>query len=233
MLTPERVSLQYDIAGIGSRAAAALIDSVLQYALLLVGVLAIAGAAAVVHAFGDAPDVVDTLFIALFVLLYFIVITGYFIVFEILWSGQTPGKRIVGVRVLRENGYPIRPLDSVIRNLLRIVDGLPFGYAVGVLTMLTNTRARRLGDFAAGTIVVREGAPSLLQATTADMAQPTPGLVLRTDDATLVRDFLLRRASMATDARSDLATRLANALAARYGLAFETDPEVFLEGLAG
>src|ERR1700730_210808 len=78
--------------------------------------------------------------------------------FEILWSGETPGKSLVGVRVIRENGYPIRPVDAVIRNLVRIVDWLPGIYGVGVLTMLLNQRSRRLGDFASGTIVVREGA---------------------------------------------------------------------------
>src|SRR5918911_227838 len=128
VVTPERVKLQYDIAGIGSRGAAAIIDTFLQS-------------------------------IALYVLLVFVVTSGYYVFFEIVWNGQTPGKRLVGVRVIRENGYPIRPIDAVIRNLVRIVDWLPGMYGIGVLTMLLNQRSKRLGDFASGTIVVRE-APS-------------------------------------------------------------------------
>jgi len=88
----------------------------------------------------------------------FVITSGYFMVFEILWNGQTPGKRLVGLRVIRESGYPIRPVDAVIRNLVRIVDWLPLVYGVGVLVMLLNQRSRRLGDFASGTIVVREAA---------------------------------------------------------------------------
>src|ERR1044072_4252522 len=97
VLTPERVSLQYDIAGIGSRGAAAVIDSVLQWVLILAGMLAIGGGAIVAHALGDVSDVVDAVFLALFAIAFFAVTAGYYIVFEIIWSGQTPGKRVVGV----------------------------------------------------------------------------------------------------------------------------------------
>ena len=126
VLTPERVSLQYDIAGVGSRGAAAVVDTAIQAVALLVVFAALAGGAA---ASGVDPagfnTVASTLLIALFVLPVFVVTTGYFMLFETLWSGQTPGKRLVGVRVMRENGYPIRPVDAVIRNLIRIVDWLP------------------------------------------------------------------------------------------------------------
>jgi uncharacterized RDD family membrane protein YckC len=233
VLTPERVSLQYDIAGIGSRCAAALIDAAIQGALLAVVGVTLAGAAALLAAFRAGLGLYDTLLVALFVLAVFAVTLGYYIVFEILWSGQTPGKRITGIRVLRENGYPIRPVDAVIRNLVRLVDGLPVGYAVGVLTMLLNARAKRLGDFAAGTIVVREGGRGVLAAPDAIGPDQHRGPALRTEDATLVRDFLFRRSGMDPDARHELAMRLARALAARYGLGLEADPERFLEALAG
>src|SRR6202163_1126970 len=154
VLTPERVSLQYDIAGIGSRGAATLVDTAVQALALMVVLIGLTAALAV----SDAGPGTSALVIAFFALAIFLVTSGYYILFEILWSGQTPGKRLVGVRVIRENGYPIRPIDAVIRNVVRIVDWLPFIYGVGVLTMLLNKRARRLGDFASGTIVVREGA---------------------------------------------------------------------------
>jgi len=234
VLTPERVSLQYDIAGIGSRCAAALIDAVIQGAVLTAAGLVLGGAAVLLDALGGrVDDFVGGLLIALFVLFFFVVTLGYYIVFEILWSGQTPGKRATGIRVLRENGYPIRPVDAAIRNLVRLVDGLPVGYALGVLTMLFNARAKRLGDFAAGTIVVREGSHSVLASPDGIASDLPRAPVLQSDDATLVRDFLVRRSGMDPNARLELANRLARALATRYGLSPAADPEAFLEALAG
>jgi uncharacterized RDD family membrane protein YckC len=231
VLTPERVSLQYDIAGVGSRGAAALIDTAIQAVLILVVIAMFGGGLAALSLVAGEPDVFGVA-LALAILFVFAATAGYYIVFEIIWSGQTPGKRIVGVRVMRENGYPIRPVDAVVRNLVRFVDSLPIGYAVGVLTMLCNARAKRLGDFAAGTIVVREGGRGVLTTPEAVAVDRPRGPALRGEDATLVRDFLVRRSGMHPDARRDLATRLASALAARYGLTVETDPETFLEGLA-
>ena len=106
----------------------------------------------------------------------FVVTSGYFMVFEIIWNGQTPGKRVLGVRVIRESGYPLRPVDSVVRNVVRIVDWLPFFYGIGVLVMLFNGRSRRLGDFAAGTIVVREGARRTLSTVGSIAGQSLPAL---------------------------------------------------------
>ncbi len=169
--------------------------------------------------------------LGLFALAVFIVMAGYYMVFEILWNGQTPGKRLLGVRVMRENGYPIRPVDSVVRNLVRIVDWLPGMYGVGVLTMLLNKRSKRLGDFASGTIVVREGARGAAAAMIPSLST-SRGYALSNSDATLVRDFLSRRATMNAGARSELAQRLATTLASRYALSVDPDPERFLEELA-
>jgi hypothetical protein len=150
--------------------------------------------------------------------------------FEILWSGQTPGKRMVGIRVIRETGYPIRPIDAVIRNLVRMVDWLPAVYGIGVLTMLLNKRSKRLGDFASGTIVVREGSRGAAIPLMPTVAEPS-GIRLSSADATLVRDFLVRRTSMDPQARANLATRLCAVLAQRYSLTPEGEPETFLERL--
>src|SRR5580765_1172206 len=109
VLTPERVSLQYDIAGIGSRGAAAMVDTVIQSVVLIVVLVALTAGLAV----GDAGLSVGrgaggaALLIGLFALALLAVANGYYIAFEILWNGQTPGKRIVGIRVIRENGYPM------------------------------------------------------------------------------------------------------------------------------
>lgn len=232
VLTPERVSLQYDIAGVGSRCAAAVVDTFIQTVALLVFFIAVSAGT-----FALARERTGGVFlgIALLSLVVFLITGGYYILFEILWNGQTPGKRLVGLRVIRENGYPLRPVDAVIRNIVRLVDWLPFAYAVGVATMLLNGRAKRLGDFAAGTIVIREGQRGL----TSVLLPPSEtllvgrGVSLSNADATLVRDFLVRRGTMAGDARRDLAQRLSSALARRYGLTVGDDPDRFLEELAG
>jgi len=233
VLTPERVSLKYDIAGIGSRGAAALVDTALQFGAILVIVVALTSTYASVRAFlpvfrGDGAAVLLVGLLSLGILL---VTGGYYILFEIVWNGQTPGKRLVGVRVIRENGYPMRPIDAVVRNLVRIVDWLPGIYGVGVLTMLFNQRSRRLGDFASGTIVVREGSSGPDVALTQAPAEQ-PGVVLSNADATLVRDFLVRRASLNAAPRAELARRLAEVMSHRYGVPAEWDPEAFLEHLA-
>ena len=231
VLTPERVTLQYDIAGLGSRGAAALVDSAIQGCALLLVAAGLGGAFALVGpgagaTFGIAALAIAALAVALITL-------GYFVLFEIVWNGQTPGKRLVGVRVIRESGYPIQPADAVVRNLVRIVDGLPVLYGVGVVTMLLNARSKRLGDFAAGTIVVREGArvPSQLLLRPAPAMPGPPGVALASADATLVRDFLVRRAGMDPQARAELAARLASAIAQRYGLQVGREPETFLDQL--
>ena len=236
VLTPERVSLEYGIAGIGSRGGAAIIDTLIQsVALLLVFVAAAsAGAAGSLLTGGFA----EVLLIVILALGGFAITAGYFMVFEIIWNGQTPGKRILSIRVIRESGYPIRPADSVIRNLVRIVDWLPLFYGIGVLVMLFNTRSKRLGDFASGTIVVREGGARQTLSTVVTPATLEPaaleprGYALSSADATLIRDFLVRRDSLHPDARADLARRLATAMAQRYQLPLEENPEVFLERLA-
>src|SRR5712691_9898833 len=173
VLTPERVSLQYDIAGIGSRGAAAIVDTFIQAMVLTVLSIALLAAAAIASSplgLGAPLGRAGTaLLFGLLALAILVVTSGYFMIWEIVWNGQTPGKRLVGVRVIRENGYPLRPVDAVVRNLVRVVDWLPFFYGLGMLIMLLNSRSRRLGDFASGTIVVRERAPLM---PTAFVAEP-------------------------------------------------------------
>ncbi len=256
VLTPERISLQYDVAGIGSRSAAALIDVTILLLVLLVLGLAFALLArltGVTTASFEEPDAAMlpiTILGALAVVAVFVVLFGYFMFFEIVWSGQTPGKRVLGIRVLRENGYPVRPGDLVVRNLIRVIDGPPFGAVVGLTVMLLNSRSRRLGDFGAGTIVVREGTRRGVAALTAPPAARRPGgpaglpgspgapgvPVLSPADATLLRDFLVRRERLDAESRGTLARRLADTLANRYGLQTQrsgSSDEVFLERLAG
>lgn len=148
--TPENVVFGYEVVGIGSRFLAALIDTTI-IVLLLGAVSALIG-----FAFFRRTSSINSFLIALLSLISFAFIWGYYIFFEMRWNGSTPGKRQVGIRVIRGDGTPITLAESVIRNLVRLIDFLPGAYGLGLVTMFIDGKARRLGDLAANTLVVRE-----------------------------------------------------------------------------
>ena len=160
--TPEQVAFHYEMAGIGSRFVASLLDHlILATAMILVycaavGLLPALGGASITS--GDDSGLSGLyVLIAVLVDVEFVLFWGYFVLFETVWHGQTPGKRAGRLRVIRRDGQPVRAVEVIIRNLVRIVDFLPGFYGVGLVTMFIDKDARRLGDLAAGTIVVREG----------------------------------------------------------------------------
>ena len=164
--TPENVVLGYEIVGPGHRFIAALIDSTLiaaVFAALIMLLVAVMGAigeggeASFIEGGSDSPAgwMIGAVY-AVFAILSFGILWGYYLFFEWLWRGQTPGKRYAGIRVVAADGQPIGFNESLIRNLVRIVDYLPGAYMLGLITMLIDGRSRRLGDMAAGTIVIRE-----------------------------------------------------------------------------
>ncbi|HVW34689.1 MAG TPA: RDD family protein, partial [Acidimicrobiia bacterium] len=145
--TPEGVELELVLAGLGSRLVATLVDYLIKTALLLALVF-IGGAVA-----GDESGGFGA---AVFIVASFAVFFVYDVAFETLASGRTPGKRAAGLRVVRLAGEPVGFVASAVRNLLRLVDSLPGIYAVGAACVLFSRRNQRLGDMAAGTLVVRE-----------------------------------------------------------------------------
>lgn len=169
--TPESVTFAYEVAGIGNRFIAALIDTtILAAALLLLNLLVfvalgLIGDLTMDMLLGDdPPSWLGGLTIALYALLNFVFYWGYYILFEWLWNGQTPGKRFVKIRVLRLDGNPAGFVEILLRNLVRPIDFMPGGYGLGLVVMLLNEKSRRLGDFAAGTLVIRELADVSLDA---------------------------------------------------------------------
>src|SRR5467141_3307131 len=150
--TPEQTALEFEIAGIGSRFLALALDTLIQI-LLGIGLLVIMVIAGVA-----LPGWAKTgvWFVALIVLAYFVLYFGYFAIFEIIWNGQTPGKKREGLRVIKDSRRPITPSEAVGRNRMRIVDQLPAFYAIGIGSVLLSRHNKRLGDFVAGTIVVHE-----------------------------------------------------------------------------
>ncbi len=143
--TPENVVFELELAGLASRALSWGID-VIAMAALSMAAMVFASAAGVVFA-GLAT--------AVYFVLAFLIQWGYGAVLEWRWNGQTLGKRIVGLRVLQDSGTPITFVQAAVRNLVRIVDILPATYLTGAVSALLDRRGRRLGDIAAGTVVVR------------------------------------------------------------------------------
>lgn len=179
--TPENVSFGYEVSGIGSRFIGALIDTFIL-TMLLVGLnvavlvlLASLGSdpAAVEESLeGSAADWAAGVVIAIYALLNFAIWWGYYLLFEWLWNGQTLGKRIAKIRVVRTDGAPVGFLPVAVRNLVRVIDFLPMGYGVGVVTMFCNRQSRRLGDFAGGTLVVMDQGALTLESLMAPPSTP-------------------------------------------------------------
>src|SRR5689334_22874906 len=240
--TPERVELHYVLANVGNRFIAAAIDHLIQV-LLIVLVLALAGA------FSNGPMFRgSTVWVAaVTVLLIFGVYWGYFVAFETLWSGQTPGKRWMRLRVVREDGRPVRFFEVFVRNLLRLVVDFmpPPTYAIGVASIIFSARSKRIGDFVAGTVVVKERAseaPSLGEIVALSEAEERrlrrteaapfkANTRLLTDrDLQAVETFLNRRYELVEPNRSVLATRIAQSVAMKLNLSLqEFPPEKILE----
>jgi len=154
--TPELVTFSYTIAGVGSRVAAALIDyllCLLLFIAIIVG-MAFIGASRLVRLGGTSSDAWA---LAIVVLAQFFILWGYYVLWEGLADGQTPGKRYMRLRVVSDGGYSVSFAGSAIRNLVRIVDMQPvFTYGAGIVSILATKQGKRLGDLAAGTLVVRE-----------------------------------------------------------------------------
>jgi uncharacterized RDD family membrane protein YckC len=154
--TPERVPLHFGLASIGNRFIACAIDHAIQtVALILIflGFLLLADTTNVESAFSTAPK----WFYAVMIIVLFLILTGYFAFFEWLWSGQTPGKRWLKLRVIREDGRPITFWEASVRNLIRSFDMMPAPfYSIGLISVFSTTRDQRVGDMVAGTVVVRE-----------------------------------------------------------------------------
>jgi uncharacterized RDD family membrane protein YckC len=162
--TPERVPLAFALASIGNRFIAVVVDHFIQYlALILIAwfFTYISGIASPTdRSAGEVLSEMPKWTIAIMILILFIVFSGYFILFEWLWDGQTPGKRLLKLRVIRQDGRPITLWEAIARNLLRVFDAAPGFfvpiYSVGLIVIFLTNRDQRVGDLFAGTVVIRE-----------------------------------------------------------------------------
>lgn len=220
--SPERVAMSLPVAGIGYRSLAYLVDLtlIITFWVLLYFLYALTGPD-VVKVVGNLSTVARvTAALGLFFFQWV-----YWTASEVLWRGQTPGKRLLGIRVVKADGSPIGVFESAVRNLLRVVDFLPFAYGLGAIVMLFDPRHRRLGDLAAGTLTLREEAidlSSYLAKAAVPAAAPTRPLTAAEQE--LLRSFAARAQSLEPAAREKLAAQLRE----RYGV----DPGAVREDLA-
>ena len=212
--TPESIAFNYELAGLGSRFLALVVDQAIQIAALVLifgsVYLALSRTVAVRHATG--PDkFAMSLATALIVAIVFAIFFGYFIVFEALWNGQTPGKKLVGIRVVRDGGYPIDFGASLIRNLIRVGEQLIGYYLFSAISALISPENKRLGDLAAGTIVVRDARLATPQSVTQRETEPAYASTayLSGEERALIKRFLERRDELSPDRREELAAQLA------------------------
>lgn len=218
--TPERVPLHFALASIGNRFLACAFDHVLQ-AIPLFFILK-----EIITEFLTAgASSASKWYLALLIILGFVILAGYFIIFEWRWNGQTPGKRWLKLRVIREDGRPITFWEAAIRNLLRIFDIQPFPfYSIGLISVFASPRDQRVGDMVAGTVVVREReaeAPTFSQVFDAPVLDPALRRSFRPVPFTaevgsltareieVVETFLRRRFDLPDQARAWMAWRVA------------------------
>jgi len=205
--TPDHVVLRYDLAGGGNRGFAALVDFILA-ALVFVGAL---------WSFSLLSDPLPAArpFFGVLVLVTFTIAWSYFVLLEWLWQGQTVGKRLYGLRVIRDDGAPAGFVAVLVRNVIRIVDFLPLFYGLGLLMIIFTSRSQRLGDLAAGTYVVRAPRPqldyfSLRTVTPLGDGRSIETRALPAEMQRLVREFVAREARLAPKDRARVAKQIAD-----------------------
>ncbi|MGB9334921.1 MAG: RDD family protein [Candidatus Acidiferrales bacterium] len=233
--TPEQTDLEFNIAGVGSRFLALALDTLIQIVAIIVFVF---GGAVIFRAMlpfeSGATWAIALLWVALF-----LIFIGYFAIFEAIWNGQTPGKRIIRIRVIKDTGRPIAPSEAVARNLMRLVDQMPvFLYGVGIVSALISRQNKRLGDFVAGTIVVHEQElrdfRPLWQASANTSTVSYGAEKLTAEEFSLIETFLNRREALPPDVRFRMAEQIATSIKQKLSVppAMMPTSEKLLEAVA-
>jgi uncharacterized RDD family membrane protein YckC len=251
--TPEHVELQFALASIGNRFLACAIDHLLQVVAITAVSLLFYGLGLKVDKFGSriahAVEEGNLWIAALLSLAIFVVFMGYFVFFETLWNGQTPGKRWMKLRVIQEDGRPINFFAAFSRNMLRLADMMPPPfYSLGIVSIFASERAKRIGDFLANTVVIKERtaeAPKFDDIFTSDvidtaLRRTAPAVAFQADvrsvsqpEIEIIENFLRRRYDIPEHPRAWLAWRIAVPLIERLQPSFEGgfNYEGFLEEL--
>jgi uncharacterized RDD family membrane protein YckC len=253
--TPELVGIDMPVAGIGSRFVALLVDYLIWTVVFIAFFILVAVVDPSLSTFSKMGEKWAT---AVFVFIPFLLYWGYFTLFEAFWNGRTPGKRVAKIRVIQRSGRGIGLFESLTRNFLRIVDQFPFVYVVGVISIMVTKQHQRLGDLAAGTLVVHER-ENLSTASTVSSGRtftaglfdtpgapaavrPVAGLELPSiqmqrlgsTDLEVLEGFFARRLDFTLETRAALAERVAAGIRAKSGMTAPqgVSTETFLEEVA-
>lgn len=243
LLTPESVELEFNLAGIGNRAFALLID---YHVLLVIAVvflilwsfLSIQLVEVLTPLTGS--DNIGLWLAAIAILTTFSIYVGYFVFFETLWRGQTPGKRFAKIRVIRDDGRTVGLQQATLRALLRPIDDSLF---IGAFLIMLTSQEKRLGDMVAGTIVIQAEQPAApatfpISEPARNLAEQLPQIAnlfqLLPDDFAVIREYLQRRGALASKAKSELSRKLARQVKDAIALEKVPDgvtPDQFLEAV--
>jgi uncharacterized RDD family membrane protein YckC len=232
--TPEQTSLEFPLAGIGSRFLGIAADTAIQVTVGIVLVIAAVMILPGLNLFGASASqwVIAGVIIGIFLLN-----SAYFAFFEAIWNGQTPGKRYAQLRVMKDDGRPISAYDAIIRNLLRIVDSLPALYGVGLISMLFSKQSKRLGDMVAGTVVVHEksleGVRPMADSVVDASLPPFDASSITLDELRLIETFIQRRSSWDPGVRTSMAAQISTRISEKLGVRIYGWPrtENFLEAV--
>ncbi|HTC95194.1 MAG TPA: RDD family protein [Terriglobales bacterium] len=238
--TPEQIPLEFSLAGVGSRALALMLDMLI---MLLIGIVVGVIGALVIGGLSSYLPWASNWAGAIMLIFIFLLQWGYFAISEILMKGQTFGKRQLDLRVIKDSGAPITAYEAIGRNLLRVIDSLPFLYGVGILAVMLNKQNKRLGDMVAGTVVVHERPLADLQPAftplTSTLTPESPSSAYNTsrlsvDELQLIETFLQRRYEMPPQLRIQTAFQIADRVGRTLEIPREgrPDPETLLEVLA-
>lgn len=217
--TPENVELEFTLAGIGNRALALFLDYGVLLTIQIIYLLAILIFPDLIgdiinFVAGDIPNIQLWVF-AILGLIFFFTYVGYFMIFETLWQGQTPGKKFAKIRVVRDDGRPVRMQQATLRSLFRPIDDLLF---LGFFLIVFSKQEKRIGDWVAGTLVIQE--ETVTHHTIFSITEEAKSLAIQlkldadislisTEDFAVIREYLKRRDGMILEARIELARKLA------------------------
>ncbi len=217
--TPENVNLRFKVAGLGSRTTAQIIDITILTITIIIFSLGLYYSGIV-----SEDSTWTGYLVALFIIVFFVLWWGYFVFFEFFDAGRTIGKRFIGIRVIQDNGQSITFISSMVRNLLRLIDFLPTFYLLGIIMLFLHPRHKRIGDLAAGTIVVYERNIRVKKKDKQFEKELTKRKIdakriqldewtiqkIKSDEWKLLKTYISRRSSLSKKEREEIATKVAN-----------------------
>jgi uncharacterized RDD family membrane protein YckC len=241
--TPESIAFSYELAGIGSRFLAVALDLLIQMAILALLIWGFYELGVYVNhlptvkggSHAASSQLIQNILVGGLIFIVFMIFFGYYILFEAFWGGQTPGKRALGIRVVRDGGYALDFTASLVRNLIRVGELTVGFYVVAGVVAVLSEQNKRLGDIAAGTIVVRDERMISPLAMLREVPQePTYAATafVTGEERSIVKRFLERRDTLQPLRRVEIARRLAERVRPRVPVDLQTlDDESLLERL--